>query len=237
MQDENYSRIVIVESSDVKDNNNGTKYSVMGIDKEGNAHAIDSLEQTYGNNSTREYNEVNRDGTEIESESQKSIFKIKGNDEGEIAIKNGDYGTLDVSYMRTARSDRQDTLGVPIETRNTRYTTKNVRETMNRNKNARVNDEAEKIEQTETIDDLYVIEKATLEYNKTRINKIVEKIMNKNEEYGNVYNRQDVYNKVINQLDNSNDNDLREDEIITNVCKDLDKNINQRTRGENKNMY
>lgn len=231
VQDQNYSKIVIVESSEIEGNTNGTRYSIMGVDKNGDAHTIDTLEQGYGVNSTREYNTVNRDGTQIESESQKSIYKIRGNDEGEISIKNGSHGTIDVSYMRTSRTDRGSTLGVPIETSSTRYTTREVRESMNRNKNSRIDDEAEKLEKTESVDDLYVIENAELEYNEQKLNELVEDVLFLKDEYLDVYNRRDIRGKIINLLETDNREVITEEYIVSKVRSELDSNMDQRIFG------
>ena len=146
IQDKGYQKIAVIYSEKLQDNSNSTRFSFVGITKEGTAEKIDTLEQRYGTTPTKQINSFNRDGSELEEQQVNSIYQVKGRTEEQLAIKIGSMGTIEASLVRTPRQDNEEAISIPIETHNIRSTTRNVRELMNRQRNSSVKEEIEKIQ-------------------------------------------------------------------------------------------
>ena len=84
-----YVKIAVIYSEKLQDNGNTTRFSFVGIKADGSAEKIDTLEQAYGNNPTKNVQTMNRDGSEIEEDKVNSIFRIKGKDEEQLAVNIG----------------------------------------------------------------------------------------------------------------------------------------------------
>ena len=151
VQGKGYRKIAIVYSDKFKEAGNTTKFSFVGIKQDGSAEKIDTIEQAYGTNPTKNVHSVNRDGSKIEEEKVNSIFKIKGKTETQIAVDIGNMGTIEPSLVRTPAQDNEEAISIPIETSNIRPTTRETRELMNRNRNTRVKEEIKKIKAHEEL--------------------------------------------------------------------------------------
>ena len=129
------------------------RFSFVGLDKDGQIHSIDSLENTQGTTTGQPVTSINsRDGSVVE-EQVAGLVRINGRNslngqEEMLSVKVGQYGILEVDYVRADLSqDKEDRyLSAPIETRNIRPTTREVREFMDKSKNVDIEDELKRSE-------------------------------------------------------------------------------------------
>ena len=197
--------------SDHSKGQNG-RFSFVGKDKDGKMHSIDSLENTQGTTTGQTVTSINsRDGSEVEEEQVAGMVRINGRSrsngqEEMLSIRQGQYGTIEVDYVRADLSRDKDEryLSAPIETRNQKPSTREVREMMDKSKNTEIEDELEKSEgeidrsgETEieniddtasnddlTPDDIIVLEDGT----ETTLRKEAEKAKVSPEEFTRKYN-------------------------------------------------
>lgn len=231
VEDKGYKKIAIINSDNFKDSGNTTRFSIVGVKEDGTAERIDTLEQGYGATPTKSINSLNRDGTDIEQEQVNSIFKIKGEKEKQIAVKIGAMGTIETSLVRTPAQDNQEAISIPIETSNIRYTTKETRELMNEKRNPRVKEEIERINEHKelgcnpTIKDIddneYNNTHKHIEIDNEYLNKCADKIL-ENDEIANMYNRQDVIEKLKKQLELDNKEIPETDKLIEKVEEQME---------------
>ncbi len=231
VEDKGYKKIAIINSDNFKNSGNTTRFSIVGVKEDGTAERIDTLEQGYGATPTKSINSLNRDGTDIEQEKVNSIFKIKGEKEKQIAVKIGAMGTIETSLVRTPAQDNQEAISIPIETSNIRYTTKETRELMNEKRNPRVKEEIERINEHKelgcnpTIKDIddneYNNTHKHMEIDNEYLNKCADKIL-ENDEIANMYNRQDVIEKLKKQLELDNKEIPETDELIEKVEEQME---------------
>ena len=139
--------------SDHSKGQNG-RFSFVGLDKDGQIHNIDSLENTQGTTTGQTVTSINsRDGNVVEEEQVAGLVKINGRNslngqEEMLSVKVGQYGILEVDYVRADLSEDKGNryLSAPIETRNIRPTTREVREFMDKSKNVNIEDELKRSE-------------------------------------------------------------------------------------------
>lgn len=130
------------------------RFSFVGLDKEGQIHNIDSLENTQGTTTGQTVTSINsRDGSVVEEEQVAGLVRINGRNslngqEEMLSVKVGQYGILEVDYVRADLSEDKGNryLSAPIETRNIRPTTREVREFMDKSKNVNIEDELKRSE-------------------------------------------------------------------------------------------
>ena len=214
VEDKNYTKFAIIYSDKLNKNSNTTKYTIVGIKKEGSAEKLDSLEQDYGKNPTKEIYQMNEDGTEIKKQQVNSIYTIKGKEEGQIAIKNGNMGEIEASYVRTPRQDNQIGISIPIETQNIKPTTREMQESMNRNRDTDVKDNINRVEEHEE-NNCTNMQKEDIDdnpYNNTHIHYLTEEQINamigktmKNEEIANAYKSNDTRKRILEEMQKCND--------------------------------
>ncbi len=202
VEDKNYSKIAVVYSSDIGHEDSNMKFSMVGIDKEGKAEKIEGMEQVYGNDPTKKVEAINRDGSEITEEVPKAIYQLDG--ENQLGITIGQYGYIDVSYIRTPRQDNQEAISIPIEANHIMPTTREVQEFMNRNRNEVVNDNIQNLdEQKKALKETSLSEfdenqnnaRQHIEFNEQYVEKIVEQIL-RDSDLGDTYNRHDIRERV-----------------------------------------
>lgn len=231
-----YTKIAIVYSDNLEVNENTTKFTIMGIDKNGNAHEIEGLEQNFGKTPNKRVNEISRDGSEVEEEKLNSIYSIKGKTEEAIGINIGNHGTIEATYIRTPKEANKEAISTPIETKSTYYrTTTEVKEFMNKQKNVHVNDnikniekikELEGIEETDNmelsqIDDIEGNSIKSIEFDKEYIDRAVNRIM-ENSDVNDTFTKREIEEKLKRDLENNYEKqDL--DEIINNTKNDLER--------------
>lgn len=232
VQGKGYRKIAIVYSDKFKEAGNTTKFSFVGIKQDGSAEKIDTIEQAYGTNPTKNVHSVNRDGSKIEEEKVNSIFKIKGKTETQIAVDIGNMGTIEPSLVRTPAQDNEEAISIPIETSNIRPTTRETRELMNRNRNTRVKEEIQRTEDHEKLgcEDFSIKDiddnpnnntHEHQEFSEEYLDKCSSEILSESETIANTYNRSDVKAYVKRYLENGNETIDTED-LINNVSEEME---------------
>lgn len=143
---------VKVVYSDHSKGQNG-RFSFVGIDNKGQIQTIDSLESIGGSNGQTVTSINSRDGDEVEEEQVTGLMRIKGraNTNGQeelLSLRVGQYGTIEVDYVRAdlSKDKNERYLSAPIETKNQRPTTREVREMMDKSKNTEIKDELDRSE-------------------------------------------------------------------------------------------
>ncbi len=145
---------VNVVFSDHSKGKNG-RFSFVGLDKDGNVHTIDSLQNIEGTTTGQTVTSINsRDGSVVQEEQVAGMVRINGRSkvngqEEMLSVRVGQYGTLEVDYVRADLSKDKDEryLSAPIETKNQRPTTREVREVMDKTKNTEIEDELDRSEE------------------------------------------------------------------------------------------
>ena len=232
VQGKGYRKIAIVYSDKFKEAGNTTKFSFVGIKQDGSAEKIDTIEQAYGTNPTKNVHSVNRDGSKIEEEKVNSIFKIKGKTETQIAVDIGNMGTIEPSLVRTPAQDNEEAISIPIETSNIRPTTRETRELMNRNRNTRVKEEIQRIETHEELgcEDFSIKDiddnpnnntHEHQEFSEEYLDKCASEILSKSETIANTYNSRDVKAYLKRSIENGNETIDTED-LINNVSEEME---------------
>lgn len=147
VEDKGYKKIAIVYSDKLQGNDNTTRFSFVGIKLDGTVEKIDTLQQRYGKNPTKNVTSINRDGTQVEDKQVQSIYQIKGEDENQLGVRIGPAGTIETSLIRTPRQDNQEALSIPIETTSTlNKTSREPMRLMDRQKNYSVKEEIQRAE-------------------------------------------------------------------------------------------
>lgn len=146
--------------SDYSKGQNG-RFSFVGIDKDGQIQTVDSLENTQGTTTGQTITSINsRDGSLVEQEQVSGLVKINGRSttngqEEMLSVRVGQYGILEVDYVRADLSRDKDEryLSAPIETKNQRPTSREVRDVMDKNRNTEIDGELERAEEEIERDD------------------------------------------------------------------------------------
>ena len=231
VQGKGYTKIAIVYSDKFKDSGSTTRFSFVGINKDGSAEKIDTLEQAYSSNPTKKITTLNRDGSKVEEKQVNSIFKIKGKQEEQLAVDIGTMGTIEPSFVRTPRQDNQEAISIPIETSNIRPTTRETRELMNRSRNTNVNDQIDKAEEHEEAGcENYTLEDIDDNPNNNthehfehlsdeQLNEYASKIL-ENDKIASVYNRNDVIEKLKQTQENTENRNA--EEILEDVEQEME---------------
>ena len=131
------------------------RFSFVGIDKDGKIHTIDSLENTQGTTTGQTVTSINsRDGSVVEEEQVAGMVRINGRSktngqEEMLSVRVGQYGILEVDYVRADLSRDKDEryLSAPIETKNIKPTTREVREAMDKHRNTEIDTELERADE------------------------------------------------------------------------------------------
>lgn len=131
------------------------RFSFVGIDKDGKIHTIDSLENTQGTTTGQTVTSINsRDGSVVEEEQVAGMVRINGRSktngqEEMLSVRVGQYGILEVDYVRADLSRDKDEryLSAPIETKNMKPTTREVKEAMDKHKNSEIDTELERADE------------------------------------------------------------------------------------------
>lgn len=226
VQDKGYKKIAIIYSDKMQDNGNTTRFSFVGIKEDGTAEKIDTIEQAYGRNPSKEINSVNRDGSKVEQEQVNSIYRIKGKKETQIAVDIGAMGTIEPSLVRTPAQDNEEAISIPIETHNVRPTTRETRELMNEQRNPRVKEEIQRAKEHQELrcDDISLKDiddnpnnntHEHIEISEEYLDKCATKIL-ENDEVSSIYNRNDVINRLKENIEKSGE-DIQTEELLEQV--------------------
>ena len=146
IKEKGYVKIGVVYSNPEKGQNG--RFSFVGITRDGEIGTIDSLENTEGTTTGQTITSINsRDGSKVEEEQVAGMVRINGRkragQEEMLSVKVGQYGILEVDYVRAELSEGKETryLSGQVETQSLKPTTRDVREFMDRNRNTNMNDE------------------------------------------------------------------------------------------------
>lgn len=128
-----------------------------------------------------------------------------------VSVKIGPMGTIEPSFIRTPNQDNQQAISIPIETNNIRPTTIETREFMNEQKNIRVKEEIEKIEQhkklgdedikVEDIDDNMENSEQT-EIDEEYLQKCIEEIIKSDDDIEEIFTKEEVRERLEKELEN-----------------------------------
>ena len=221
VEDKGYVKIAVVYSDKLQDNGNTTRFSFVGIKPDGSAEKIDTLEQAYGSNPTKNVQTLNKDGSKIEEDKVNSIFRIKGKDEEQLAVNIGQMGTIEPKFVRTPRQDGEKAISIPIETQNIRPTTRETMKFMNRSRNTDISNNIKLAQEHEKIG----CKEATVkdidndknnnthehgELSQEFLNRCTEILL---EKYGDIYNRDDITGKLL-KLIEENGKEVLEEEFL-----------------------
>ena len=178
---------------------------------------------------------MNRDGSEIEEDKVNSIFRIKGKDEEQLAVNIGQMGTIEPKFVRTPRQEGEKAISIPIETQNIRPTTRETREYMNRSRNTSVDNNIKNIEehQKENCDEVDARntndnpndDTHNHNFNQEFINECVDRLI---EKYGDIYNRNDLINKVVEYKEENGNKDISEEQFY----EELDEKVGEEAEQE-----
>ena len=189
------------------------------------------MEQRYGQSPNKGVDSLNRDGSKLEEQKMQSIYQINGDNENQVGVNIGSGGTLEVSYIRTPRQDNGEAISIPIETHSVRPTTREAREFMNKYRNPDVGEEARRIEKhrdagcddigmTEVNDNPYNDRRTHIEIDESYLDKLVDEILERNEELGETYNREDIKDKIEEMVEERGQMPERE-EIIEKIGTEM----------------
>lgn len=234
VESKGYTKIAVVYSEKLQEIENTTRFSFVGIKSDGSAEKIDTLEQAYGNNPTKNVQTMNRDGSKIEEDKVNSIFRIKGKDEEQLAVNIGQMGTIEPKFVRTPRQDGEKAISIPIETQDIRPTTRETREYMNRSRNTSVDDNIKRVQEHQKLGCDEVDARNTNDnpnddthshkFNKEYINECVDKLL---EKYGDIYNRNDLNNKVLKYVEENGTKKLSEKQFYTELDEKVEEEAEQ----------
>ena len=132
-----FEKVIVVNST-----NSNDKFKFVGITSDGKIEEINSLISTEGNNPTQKTISSNRDGSNIEEKNVSAMYKIKGRENEGFSINIGQYGNIEVNYMR--RSNSNEYLTIPIETTTTKRVNSDLKRDMDKTKNIRVDEELDR---------------------------------------------------------------------------------------------
>ena len=153
LKEKGIQKVGVVYSDPGKGQNG--RFSFVGLDKDGKLQTIESLENIEGTTTGQKITSINSsDGSKVEEEQVAGMVRInnrsKTNGQEEfLSVKVGNYGILEVDYVRGDMSRDKDEryFSAPIETKNIRPTTREVRETMDKYKNSEIDTEIERTEE------------------------------------------------------------------------------------------
>lgn len=235
VQGKGYVKIAVVYSDKLQDNKNTTRFSFVGIKEDGSAEKIDTLEQAYGKNPTKNVQTMNRDGSNIKEDKVNSIFRVKGKDEEQLAVNIGPMGTIEPEFVRTPRQKGQKAISIPIETQHIRPTTRETREYMNRSRNTRVDDNIERVEEHQKLNCNEVNVRNTddnpnnnthehLELNSAELNQCANEIVEGS--LGNIYNTNDALRYLVESINKSEKN-MTKAELMEMTTKKMEEQAEQ----------
>lgn len=141
-----YKKIIVIDSKELQNSKSSAPFAIVGINDKNQMEEIDSLEQVYGTNPTRNINSISADGDEIEDEQSSSMYKIKGREDEQLSIGFGEYNTMKISLVRTS-PETNESISIPIETNTIVHTEYEQKEFMDSSKNPKTTAETKRIEE------------------------------------------------------------------------------------------
>lgn len=147
VKEKGFTKIGVVYSDKVQ--NGSGRFSLVGIDKEGNIEKLDGLQNIEGTTTGQKVLSINsRDGSLVEQEQVAGMIEINGRSKGNgqreyLSFKISQYGIIEVDYVRREMSKEKGEafISAPIETSSIKPTTREVRDFMDRSYNVDMDDE------------------------------------------------------------------------------------------------
>lgn len=129
--------------------NGSGRFSFIGMDKDGQIHTLDNLQNTEGTTTGQKVTSINSyDGSLVEEEQVAGLVKIgnRGVTNGQeeyLSVKVGQYGILEVDYVRSELSQDKDKryISAPIQAQNQKPSTREVQEFIDKNRNIDMDEE------------------------------------------------------------------------------------------------
>lgn len=164
-----YTNIYVINANKATDKNK--RFAFVGITPEGEVEYLDELETTGAMQTNVSIYSINRDGSSIEEKQTREMFTTKSNPDRRFTITTGQYGILEVDYVRKDPNENKF-IGSIVETEHERPTTTQVRQFMNerRNNKYEIEDAIEKTE--EQIGGAYSEKDGELESGRTQLDNI-----------------------------------------------------------------
>lgn len=130
------SKLIVVNSDCIKENENSTSFSCLIESPSGGLEKADQLIQVGGKDSDKNVFESNRDGSKIEQKQVKSSFAIQSSivDNAIITIRQGEAGRIEVGYGQTDPTSHRDAFTERLETKEMWPITREVREEFSKEK-------------------------------------------------------------------------------------------------------
>lgn len=130
------SKLIVVNSDRIKNNDVSTRFSCIIQDPNGSLEKADMLKQVGGKNSSKNIYETNRDGSVVENKTVQSSFEIDSPliEDGILTIRIGQMGIPEVAYGQMDRTSHNDAFTQRLETRESYPVTSRVRREFNQNK-------------------------------------------------------------------------------------------------------
>lgn len=130
------SKLVVVDSTKIENNENTTRFSCVIKTPNGEVQSADMLEQVGGKDSDKNVYETNRDGSRVQKQNVQSSFRVDSPliKNGILTIRIGQMGTVEVGYGEMDRTSHNDAFTQRLETRERYPVTKRVRDEFNQNK-------------------------------------------------------------------------------------------------------
>lgn len=128
------------------------RFSFVGIDKDGQIHQLDSLDNIDGTTTGQKVTSINSiDGSVVEQEQVAGMVRLSdrtttNGEEEYLSVRQGDYGIIEVDYVRADLSKSEDEryISAPIETDRVYPTTREVRDFMDRSQNPEMDEELDR---------------------------------------------------------------------------------------------
>ncbi len=126
--------LVCVYSGSVSERTSNSLYSFLIKHSDGSLEKADMLSQIDGTMPSREVNSFNRDGTSLEQEKVRSMYRFvtPNGKEAMISVSYGASGTLKLQYGEIDITNNNQFMAVPLQTtdQSTRFVTKQTQETL-----------------------------------------------------------------------------------------------------------
>ncbi len=124
------STLIAVYSDAIKGNTNTTRFSFIIREPDGSLKPCDMLEQDRGKYPDLDVYQTNRDGSEVSKQSVQSAYAINSPivKNGVLTANIGSYGTIELGFGQKGHTRSDEAITQRLETREVRYTTREVRE-------------------------------------------------------------------------------------------------------------
>lgn len=130
------AKLVVVDSDQIQDTTNTTRFSCIIKEADGSIKSADMLQQVGGKYSDKNIYETNRDGSVIENKVIQSSYAIDSDliKNGILTVRIGQMGSIEVGYGQMDKTSHKDAFTQRLETRELYPVTSRVREEFSKSK-------------------------------------------------------------------------------------------------------